>query len=120
MHSTLSSLPAPPPRTLGRYELTHIKSTIAPQTADEIDQEVKALVERAYRRAKDLVQSNIDILHKVANVLCEKVRSHTRSMCAPGGAVHAPGEGSWGGREAAGVPVRAYGTYLIRAGESAI
>jgi ATP-dependent Zn protease len=45
-----------------------------PQTADEIDQEVKALVETAYRRAKDLVTSNIEILHKVAGVLIEKVR----------------------------------------------
>ena len=42
------------------------------ETSDEIDAEVKALVERAYRRAKDLVQSNIDILHKTAEVLMEK------------------------------------------------
>jgi cell division protease FtsH len=41
-------------------------------TADEIDREVKDLVERAYRRAKDLIQSNIDILHKTAAVLMEK------------------------------------------------
>ena len=34
-------------------------------TADAIDKEVRILVERAYRRAKDLVTSNIDILHKV-------------------------------------------------------
>lgn len=34
--------------------------------------QVKELVERAYRRAKDLVQSNIDILHDVAAVLLEK------------------------------------------------
>lgn len=34
--------------------------------------QVKELVERAYRRAKDLVQSNIDILHDVAAVLMEK------------------------------------------------
>ena len=33
---------------------------------------VKALVERAYRRAKDLIQSNIDILHKSAAVLMER------------------------------------------------
>jgi cell division protease FtsH len=33
---------------------------------------VKALVERAYRRAKDLIQNNVDILHKVAAVLMEK------------------------------------------------
>ena len=34
--------------------------------------QVQDLVERAYRRAKDLVQSNMDILHKVAEVLLEK------------------------------------------------
>ena len=34
--------------------------------------QVKVLVERAYRRAKDLVQSNINILHDVAAVLLEK------------------------------------------------
>ncbi len=33
---------------------------------------MKELVERAYRRAKDLVENNIDILHKVAAVLIEK------------------------------------------------
>lgn len=41
-------------------------------TADKIDNEVKALVERAYRRAKDLLTSNVDVLHKVAAVLVEK------------------------------------------------
>ena len=41
-------------------------------TADEIDAEVKALVETAYRRAKDLIQTNLDILHKTAAVLIEK------------------------------------------------
>jgi cell division protease FtsH len=40
--------------------------------ADEIDGEIKVLVERAYRRAKDLMTSNIGILHKVAEVLMEK------------------------------------------------
>lgn len=34
--------------------------------------QVKQLVERAYRRAKDLVQSNIGVLHDVAAVLMEK------------------------------------------------
>ena len=34
--------------------------------------QVKELVERAYRRAKDLVQSNMEILHDVAAVLMEK------------------------------------------------
>uniref|UniRef100_A0A7S3QR73 AAA+ ATPase domain-containing protein n=1 Tax=Dunaliella tertiolecta TaxID=3047 RepID=A0A7S3QR73_DUNTE len=41
-------------------------------TADKIDNEVKNIVERAYRRAKDLLVSNEDILHKVAAVLIEK------------------------------------------------
>ncbi|KAI8462299.1 MAG: peptidase family M41-domain-containing protein [Monoraphidium minutum] len=47
-------------------------SDFSSETADEIDSEVKALVERAYRRAKDLVQSNIEVLHKVAAVLMER------------------------------------------------
>ena len=34
--------------------------------------QVKALVERAYRRAKDCISSNINILHDVAGVLAEK------------------------------------------------
>ena len=34
--------------------------------------QVQELVERAYRRAKDLVQSNMDILHNVAAILIEK------------------------------------------------
>ncbi|KAK9915766.1 hypothetical protein WJX75_003910 [Coccomyxa subellipsoidea] len=42
------------------------------QTNDEIDSEVKDLVDRAYRRAKDLMQSNISVLHKTAEVLLER------------------------------------------------
>ena len=42
------------------------------QTADEIDREVKSLVERAYRRAKDLLTANLETLHKIAAVLIEK------------------------------------------------
>lgn len=34
--------------------------------------QVKLMVERAYRRAKDLVQSNLSVLHDVAAVLMEK------------------------------------------------
>mmetsp|Transcript_9561 Transcript_9561/g.38732 ORF Transcript_9561/g.38732 Transcript_9561/m.38732 type:complete len:719 (-) Transcript_9561:145-2301(-) len=41
-------------------------------TADIVDSEVQALVEVAYRRAKDLVQENIQCLHDVAEVLLEK------------------------------------------------
>eukprot|EP01024_Parvocaulis_polyphysoides_P071821 TRINITY_DN898_c0_g1_i4.p1 TRINITY_DN898_c0_g1~~TRINITY_DN898_c0_g1_i4.p1 ORF type:complete len:760 (+),score=201.42 TRINITY_DN898_c0_g1_i4:154-2280(+) len=42
------------------------------KTGDLVDQEVQALVEQAYRRAKDLVQTNIDVLHKTAEILMEK------------------------------------------------
>ena len=45
--------------------------------------QVKGLVERAYRRAKDLVQTNIDILHDVAAVLVEKVRRPCLCFAAP-------------------------------------
>jgi len=41
------------------------------ETADKIDEVVKKLVERAYRRAKDLIQSNINVLHKTAHLLVE-------------------------------------------------
>ena len=41
-------------------------------TANLVDSEVKDLVERAYRRAKDLVETNIQCLHDVAEVLLDK------------------------------------------------
>ena len=41
-------------------------------TANLVDSEVKDLVERAYRRAKDLVETNIQCLHDVADVLLDK------------------------------------------------
>ena len=41
-------------------------------TADVIDAEVKELVTRAYRRAKDLMQTNIKTLHAIAEALLEK------------------------------------------------
>ena len=41
-------------------------------TADTIDSEVKSIVEKAYRRAKDLVQSNIGVLHSCAEMLLER------------------------------------------------
>jgi len=41
-------------------------------TADVVDSEVKALVERAYRRGKDLVQTNFHALKKLAETLMEK------------------------------------------------
>eukprot|EP00240_Pyramimonas_obovata_P002828 CAMPEP_0118935160 /NCGR_PEP_ID=MMETSP1169-20130426/15025_1 /TAXON_ID=36882 /ORGANISM="Pyramimonas obovata, Strain CCMP722" /LENGTH=696 /DNA_ID=CAMNT_0006878151 /DNA_START=112 /DNA_END=2202 /DNA_ORIENTATION=- len=42
------------------------------KTTDIIDGEVKELVNRAYRRAKDLVETNINVLHRVAEILLEK------------------------------------------------
>ena len=33
---------------------------------------MKEIVERAYRRAKDLVTTNIDVLHETAAILMEK------------------------------------------------
>merc|ERR1712113_143145 len=47
-------------------------SDFSGETADVIDGEVKALVNRAYRRAKDLLQTNIEVLHDVAQKLIEK------------------------------------------------
>ena len=41
-------------------------------TAAVVDEEVKTLVTAAYRRAKDLIQQNIEVLHAVADVLMEK------------------------------------------------
>merc|ERR1712124_188908 len=41
-------------------------------TADIIDKEVKELVNRAYRRAKDCLSTNIDMLHEVSQILIEK------------------------------------------------
>jgi cell division protease FtsH len=41
-------------------------------TADVVDQEVKDIVNRAYRRAKDLVETNIAVLHRTAEILLEK------------------------------------------------
>ena len=41
-------------------------------TADIIDGEVKALVEKAYTRAMDLCMTHIDVLHKTADALIEK------------------------------------------------
>lgn len=41
-------------------------------TADIIDSEVRELVERAYARAKDLMTTHINILHKLAALLIEK------------------------------------------------
>jgi len=41
-------------------------------TTDIVDEEVKALVNRAYRRAKDCMEENITVLHAIADALLEK------------------------------------------------
>ncbi|KAK9755163.1 hypothetical protein RND81_01G006300 [Saponaria officinalis] len=41
-------------------------------TADIVDAEVRELVETAYKRAKEIVTTHIDILHKLAQLLIEK------------------------------------------------
>ncbi|XP_074574559.1 ATP-dependent zinc metalloprotease FTSH 1, chloroplastic-like [Curcuma longa] len=41
-------------------------------TADVVDAEVRALVETAYSRAKQIITTHIDILHKLAQLLIEK------------------------------------------------
>ncbi|XP_047324197.1 ATP-dependent zinc metalloprotease FTSH, chloroplastic-like [Impatiens glandulifera] len=41
-------------------------------TADVVDSEVRELVERAYSRAKQIITTHIDILHKLAQLLLEK------------------------------------------------
>ncbi|KAK6939052.1 AAA ATPase, AAA+ lid domain [Dillenia turbinata] len=41
-------------------------------TADVVDAEVRELVEKAYSRAKQIIATHIDILHKLAQLLIEK------------------------------------------------
>ncbi|RYR51109.1 hypothetical protein Ahy_A06g026164 isoform E [Arachis hypogaea] len=41
-------------------------------TADVVDAEVRDLVETAYSRAKQIITTHIDILHKLAQLLIEK------------------------------------------------
>ena len=57
---------------LGR-DLGHAKS-YSEDTALEIDQEVKAIVEECYKRAKSILEEHIDVLHSCANLLVEKER----------------------------------------------
>lgn len=41
-------------------------------TADVVDSEVRELVEKAYARATEIINTHIDILHKLAQLLIEK------------------------------------------------
>jgi len=42
------------------------------ETARLIDAEIRAIVTRSYEKAKEIIQSNMDILHRLANTLLEK------------------------------------------------
>eukprot|EP00362_Geleiidae_sp_MMETSP1317_P002287 CAMPEP_0201281788 /NCGR_PEP_ID=MMETSP1317-20130820/4042_1 /ASSEMBLY_ACC=CAM_ASM_000770 /TAXON_ID=187299 /ORGANISM="Undescribed Undescribed, Strain Undescribed" /LENGTH=558 /DNA_ID=CAMNT_0047592641 /DNA_START=1498 /DNA_END=3174 /DNA_ORIENTATION=+ len=41
-------------------------------TADRIDEEINKLVDKSYKRAKEVVEDNVDILHKLSEILLEK------------------------------------------------
>src|SRR5690242_12028428 len=55
---------------LGR-EIQH-RREVSEQTAQMVDAEVKALINRTYDMAKKTLQDNIDLLHKVAAALLER------------------------------------------------
>ena len=55
---------------LGR-DFAHSKE-YSEETAGIIDEEVKKIIDNAYRSAEDILRSNIDKLHAVAGVLLEK------------------------------------------------
>jgi cell division protease FtsH len=54
---------------LGR-EMGHVRE-FSEATAQSIDNEVREIVEKNYRRAKELLNSNIDILHSMAQALLD-------------------------------------------------
>ncbi|MBP5773066.1 MAG: ATP-dependent zinc metalloprotease FtsH [Eubacterium sp.] len=53
------------------YDLAHSKG-YGEKTASEIDEEVRNIVDTCYKEAKAIIEDNIDILHKSAQVLMEK------------------------------------------------
>jgi cell division protease FtsH len=55
---------------LGREIARH--KNYSEKTAEEIDEEVKKIVTRAYERAKTILKENFDLLHVLANALLEK------------------------------------------------
>jgi cell division protease FtsH len=55
---------------LGR-DFTQMKD-YSEQTAIEIDTEVRSIIMDAYERAKDLLRSDLTVLHKMAEVLLER------------------------------------------------
>jgi cell division protease FtsH len=55
---------------LGR-EISHPRD-YSEETARKIDEEVTILIKNSYKRAKEILGENIDILHKLAELLLEK------------------------------------------------
>jgi cell division protease FtsH len=48
------------------------KSDYSKNTAIEIDAEIRRIIQESYERAKDLLTTNLRLLHKVAEKLLEK------------------------------------------------
>lgn len=55
---------------IGR-DLAHAKK-YSEAVSGEIDKEVKAIIDDCYRKAKDIIQEHIDVLHRCAQLLLEK------------------------------------------------
>ncbi|HMC54862.1 MAG TPA: ATP-dependent zinc metalloprotease FtsH [Gemmatimonadaceae bacterium] len=55
---------------LGR-EIQH-RREVSEQTAQLVDAEVKRIIKKAYERAKDVLQENMDLLHRVAQALLDR------------------------------------------------
>ncbi|MBU2522515.1 MAG: ATP-dependent zinc metalloprotease FtsH [Proteobacteria bacterium] len=55
---------------LGR-EISHARD-YSEETARKIDEEVTILIKNSYKRAKKILNENVDILHKLADLLLEK------------------------------------------------
>lgn len=55
---------------LGREIVRH--QEYSDSTANLIDKEIRRIVEEAYKRAEDLITTNLDKLHNIANALLEK------------------------------------------------
>ncbi len=53
------------------YDISHTKKH-SELVAGEIDQEVKAIIEKCYKRAKEIILQYEDVLHKSADLLVEK------------------------------------------------
>ena len=55
---------------LGRDIAQH--KNFSEETSSLIDQEVKRIIDEAYKKTEDILNKNMDKLHKVAEVLMEK------------------------------------------------